>query len=102
VFRRQEEARGGRIVLHDATRRHGTEPLADISLVQACSIRNLLARAWPLRGRLEQTGPVADIDHQRQHAAGVVAEQCPSELLHPLPIRRFHDTLLLPARLSLA
>jgi hypothetical protein len=65
--------------------------LADVSLVQTGAIRKLLARGRSFGRLLEEAGPMADVHHEGQHAAGVVAEQFSRELLHALAIRRpFH------------
>src|SRR5512145_898737 len=82
VLRRQDEARRACVVLHDAAGRHGAEPLADVSLVQTGAIRKLLARGRSSGRRLEEAGPMADVHHEGQHAARVVAEQFSRELLH--------------------
>ena len=52
----------GRIVSEDAASRHGAEPFADIPLVESGPLGEFLARARPLRPRVEQAGLMSDVD----------------------------------------
>src|SRR6185436_13857731 len=64
----------------DAARHHRTEPLAHVALLEARPLGELLARRRTFCGSLEQAGRVAELDHLREHRAGVELQQLPPEL----------------------
>jgi hypothetical protein len=61
----------GSVILRDPAGRHGTEPFAHVTLVERGTGCDLGARSRAFPHRLEQSGLVPDVDHQRQDAAGV-------------------------------
>src|SRR5439155_8957213 len=92
------EAPGGRVVVDHAAGGHRAEPLAHVPLVEAGARGQLRARRRALRGRLEESVTVAELDHQREHAAGVEPEHLAGELLDALLIElRPHDRSEAPA-----
>ena len=81
------------VVLDDAAGRHSAEPLPHVALVEASGIGDLLARRWlKLRHRVEQAGPVANADHQRQVTVVEYAchLDCESALFHLVQLLSRH------------
>src|SRR5207245_3088603 len=99
VLRGQGEAAGGRVVVDHAAGGHRAEPLAHVPLVEAGARGQLRTRRRALRGRLEEPVTVAELDHQREHAAGVEPEHLAGKLLDaPLIELRPPDPSEAPAR----
>jgi hypothetical protein len=82
MFRGKRVAARVGVVVDDPSGDEGCQPFADVPLLQAGPRGKLLTRRSALGEGSEQAGPVAEVDHVRQHAARVVPEELTRELLH--------------------
>src|SRR6266542_3454227 len=93
VLGRERERAGGRVVLDDAARRHGGQPLANVALIEPGPIGDLSAGPGTRSGGLEEARLMPDMDEEREDPARVMAEELPREVLNALTVElRLHGS----------